>query len=115
MAYPAPAPRALSVVRSARAPFAHWRPAALGASFRPSVRSFTGLVAVVRFSDRVAASRFAERWASRLGPACRWCAVRPAPAGGWLVSVPVVPSPASSVGAVARFSRLAASRAGLPL
>lgn len=57
--------------------------------FRPSSRSFSGWVAVVRFRRRSAAVRFARRWAGRLGVGV---AVR---GGGLFVSVPVA-APRSS-------------------
>ena len=91
------APFASSVVRSARFCLAPWSGCALGVSFRPSGRSFSGVVAVVRFSSPAAAARFVASWAPRLGPACRWCCVRsgpPALPACWLVSVPVSPPPA---------------------
>jgi len=93
------APLPSSVVRSARASFAPWPGAALGVSFRPSRRAFSGFVAVVRFSSPVAAGRFSGSWGRRLVPFVRFCAVRPAPlaAGGapsWVVSVPVAAPPA---------------------
>jgi len=87
------APVPSSVVLSARCAFAPWAGAALGVSFRPSVRSFSGFVAVVRFASPAAAARFSRSWARRLVPAVSFCAVRRVP-GGFAVSVPVAPPPA---------------------
>jgi hypothetical protein len=93
------APLPSSVVRSARASFAPWAGSALGVSFRPSRRAFSGFVAVVRFSSAAAAGRFSGSWGRRLVPFVRFCAVRPAPlavggASSWVVSVPVAAPPA---------------------
>jgi len=99
-------PLVSSVVRSARCGFAPWSGAALGVSFRPSRRAFSGFVAVVRFSSPVAAARFALSWGRRLPPVCRGCVVRPVP-GGFAVSVPV--APAAPVGR-GRASRALAAR-----
>ena len=92
-------PSPSSLVRSARASFAPWAGSALGVSFRPSRRAFSGFVAVVRFSSPVAAGRFSASWGRRLVPFVRFCAVRPAPlavggAPSWVVSVPVAAPPA---------------------
>ena len=91
-------PSPSSLVRSARASFAPWAGSALGVSFRPSRRAFSGFVAVVRFSSPAAAGRFSASWGRRLVPFVRFCAVRPAPlaAGSpsWVVSVPVAAPPA---------------------
>ncbi len=65
------APFASSVVRSARAGFAPWSGCALGVSFRPSSRAFSGFVAVVRFSSPAAAARFSRSWGARLAPSVR--------------------------------------------
>lgn len=70
---PTPAPTASdasSVARSARAAFAPWSGGALGVSFRLSLRSLSGFVAVARFSSAAAAGRFACSWGRRLPPAC---------------------------------------------
>lgn len=91
------APLPSSVVLSARCSFAPWSGSALGVSFRPSVRSFSGFVAVVRFSSPAAAGLFSRSWARRLAPAVAFCTVRKGPLSlppCWLVSVPVAPPPA---------------------
>ena len=90
------APVPSSVVLSARCAFAPWAGSALGVSFRPSGRAFSGFVAVVRFSSPAAAGLFSRSWARRFvaaGGLVRFCAVRAVP-GGWAVSVPVAPPPA---------------------
>ena len=84
-------PSVRSVVRSARFRCAPWGFSALGLSVRPSARSLSGAVAVVRFRSRVGAAAFARCWARRLPMACRGCAVRTA-SGFWFVSVPVAPA-----------------------
>ena len=110
------APVPSSVVLSARCAFAPWAGSALGVSFRPSGRAFSGFVAVVRFSSPAAAGLFSRSWARRFvaaGGLVRFCAVRAVP-GGWAVSVPVAPPPAP-VGrgrASRRLAALFAARCG---
>jgi len=95
------APFPSSVVRSARFAFAPWAGGALGVSFRPSSRAFSGFVAVVRFASFAAAARFSASWGGRFarsGGLVSFCAVRSVPAAAgvppsWCVSVPVAPPP----------------------
>jgi len=95
------APFPSSVVRSARFAFAPWAGGALGVSFRPSSRAFSGFVAVVRFASFAAAARFSASWGGRFarsGGLVSFCAVRSVPAAvgaapSWCVSVPVAPPP----------------------
>jgi len=84
-------PSVRSVVRSARFRCAAWGGSALGLSVRPSVRSLSGFVAVVRFRSLAGASAFARCWGRRLPAVCRGCVLRSS-GGFWFVSVPVARS-----------------------
>ena len=117
------APAPLSVVRSARCALKAWSSACLGVSFRGSLRSFSGCVAVVRFSCPVAAQWFAASWGLRFarsrGLSVGFCAVRAVPAAAgrpasWCVSVPVSPTAAAPVrGAFGPRVAAAVSRPGV--
>lgn len=110
------APAPVSVVRSARAGFAPWASYCAGVSFRPSARSFSRFVAVVRFTTAAAAYSFARSWGDRfeVGARVGFCAVR-CWRGSWCVSVPVSPaSPAPRRGAFGpRVARAVSLRLGL--
>lgn len=85
---PAPAaPRACGVASSARAA------GASGWVVAPSGRAYSGRVLRATFRCRLAAARFAHRWSAQLPPAAfsryPFIQVRPAPAGRFVVSVPV--------------------------
>ena len=117
------APAPVSVVRSARCALKVWSSACLGVSFRGSLRSFTGAVAVVRFSSPAAAQWFAASWGLRFarsrGLSVGFCAVRAVPAAAgrpasWCVSVPVSPTAAAPVrGAFGPRVAAAVSRPGV--
>jgi hypothetical protein len=119
------APFPSSVVRSARFAFAPWAGGALGVSFRPSSRAFSGFVAVVRFASFAAAARFSASWGGRFarsGGLVSFCAVRSVPAAAgvapsWCVSVPVAPPPVPvrRGGASRRLAAVFAARCGLSL
>jgi hypothetical protein len=95
---------AARIVLSARCHFAPWDGCALGVSFRASIHSWTGMVAVARFNSKEAANRFSAVWAKRTAPG--YCAVRSSQFG-FLVSVPV-PKEAPQVGRGKASRRLAA-------
>ena len=95
---------AARIVLSARCHFAPWHNAAIGVSFRQSVHSWTGMVAVSRFSSREAATRFAAVWSVRTAPG--FCAIRKSQFG-FLVSVPV-PKAVPKVGRGKASRRIAA-------
>ena len=67
------------VLSSARCAVAPWAGCCVSVRVRPSRRSLSGWVAVVRFSSPAAANRFAALWGSRLPVWCRGCVVRPLP------------------------------------
>ncbi len=73
-------------------------PGALGRSFRRSSRSRSGWVVCLSFPPGSAGFAAAAGVARSFAPALPGAVaprVRRAPAGGWLVSVPVFPSPAA--------------------
>lgn len=80
------------VRRSASCGLVSWSAAVVSILLRPSPRSLSGWVCVVRFSSFSAASRFALSWGRRLPAVCRGCVVRAAAGGGFAVSVPVARS-----------------------
>jgi hypothetical protein len=84
-------PSARLVRRSASCGLVSWSAAVVSVLLRPSSRSLSGWVCVVRFSSFSAASRFALSWGRRLPAVCRGCVVRPVE-GGFAVSVPVARS-----------------------
>jgi hypothetical protein len=66
-------------------------------SWRVSLHSSSGRVAVASFSDLAVASAFARRWAASLGIAV---VVRSGPCSSWRVSVPVAVWPSVTFGQV---------------